>query len=356
MLTLSKTVATAAIVLAGFGAACHAAGSPEDSSAEIAEKLVSKSLPGGPGTIAVGTITHSDGACSEMTRFLEEELVDALFNANTGEYNIIERSQLSAIFRELELVYDGTIAPDTAVQIGDVKGVRGVVSGKITEYSDRILFRVRLINTADGTITSSSKSEFPITQPVRDLMQNRSRVLCGFDRQANVNEGNGPAPVQVIAVQPSQVATDIAPVGQYEGQGYTIGVRNLSFSKAKQEIAVALRIKNTSDKPISFSYITGSLSVTDDKGNNYLWKDLWSGLRSCGRGYAYTNCIDPKTERVTGIAAGKSAQLSFNVNAEGVDEPGLVSIGFEVVHNSDTSTNNDWQTASVGLFDLPVKK
>lgn len=265
---------TTAFALALIGAtASFAADSPEGSSAEIAKKLVTKTLPGGPGSIAVGSIAHSDGTCSELTRFLEEEMVDALFNANTGNYNIIERSQLNAIFRELELVFDGTIAPDTAVKIGQVKGVRGLVSGKITEYSDRILFRVRLINTKDGTIFSSSKSEFPITQPVRDLSKIRSRELCGY----SAAPASATASIQSTTAQTNATTTPSAvggPASAYEGNGYVVRVRNLSFAKNRNEIAVALRITNTSEKDMSFSYIKSTLAASDDNGNIFTWKDV----------------------------------------------------------------------------------
>lgn len=152
----------------------------------------------------------------------------------------------------------------------------------------------------------------------------------------------------------SGASQQFVPAFSYEGDGFNVALRNLSFSKKRDVIAVALRITNTSDKNISLSYIKSSLTVSDDKRSIFKWKDVWSGLRGCG-GYNYEDCVDSKSKQATGIKAGKSSQLTFNLSAGKVEKVGALTIGFEVVHNADTSQDCDWSTTSIGLFDLPVK-
>ena len=54
-----------------------------------------------------------------------------------GHFQVFERSQLSDIKDELALGSSGLISPDTAIKIGKLKGIEYIITGAVTEYSNK---------------------------------------------------------------------------------------------------------------------------------------------------------------------------------------------------------------------------
>jgi len=345
---LNKFLTTLALVGLCYNSAL-AAGSMQESAQEIAQSLVSETLPGGPGTIAIGSVVHGDGTCSALSSFLEEELVDAMFNAGSSGYSIIERSQLDAIFNELELVFDGTVTPETAIQIGQIKGVRGIISGRITSFSDRILFRVRLIDTESGTIFSSARSEFPITQPVSELMAERSRAYCGFSESATSSR-------ESTAYQSafSTLPITSSPLGTpYSGTELRVDATAVNFSQEDGNLTASLRITNTSSKPITISYINNSYSVADDRGNifQFTGSDFWQGVKICDSS-DYSRCVGQRDSDVTLILPGNAAQLNFSLSSRDASQIGVVSIALDLILGTDATDRSEWRVETVSILDI----
>lgn len=194
-------------------------------------------------TVGISTFTHGDGTCSSLSNYVTESVVDSLFNAGSSQLDIIERSQLSAIFREMELVFDGTIAPDAAKRLGEIEGVDAVVTGTLIQFGEVVKVQARLISTETGRLFATARSEFPSVGSVANMMAERSRKQCGFsglETGAGVTEKTAPAVVPGSVAQNSSVS--------FKNKFFTVVPSSVRLWDGEVGVSITLEIMNITDK------------------------------------------------------------------------------------------------------------
>jgi len=344
---------TTACVMMCLAGGAQAASSVDDSMDEIAAQIVERTRTDGNATIGISTFTHSDGTCSDLSNYVTEFIVDSLFNAGQGKIDIIERSQLSAIFREMELVFDGTIAPDAAKRLGEIEGVDALVTGSLTQFGEQVKLQARMISTQDGRLFATARSDFPSVGSVAQMMAMRSRAACGF----TTAEGDAPsAATQVVVMdgggQATAAPSPAALSRQFSSDVYDAEVSSIVYSKSKGETSFAIRFKNKSESTIALSYVPRSLSVSDGSGGFMSYKDKWSGLREC-RGLSYANqCNGSNPQYATTLPPGKVAQLNFLMQTEkDIDAP-RITLSIELLVTPDIKDNETYSVQSIGFYDM----
>jgi len=104
------------------------------------------------------------GTKSEETK-LGESVVEMLITAliNTGQFRVMERTQLSKIMEEQALGLTGVVDQETAVDVGKIVGVDAVVVGSVSYLGSMIELDARLVNATNGeaitAVSASSKGE-----------------------------------------------------------------------------------------------------------------------------------------------------------------------------------------------------
>ncbi|MEO1138875.1 MAG: FlgO family outer membrane protein [Pseudomonadota bacterium] len=349
---IAGVIAVGSVSLAGD---VMAASSVDDSLDEIAGQIVERTRTDGNATIGISTFTHSDGTCSDLSNYVTEFIVDGLFNAGQGKIDIIERSQLSAIFREMELVFDGTIAPDAAKRLGEIEGVDAVVTGSLIQFGEQVKLQARMISTQDGRLFATARSDFPSVGSVAQMMATRSRAACGFSAAAGAADA---AATQVVVVDTGggqtggQAQSLATPSRVFSSDVYDAEVSSLVYSKSKGEASFAVRFKNKSDNSISIAYMPNSISVADGSGGFMTYKDNWSGLRSCYAPSRMDLCNGSDPQYATTLAPGKIAQLNFRMQGEkDLDQPKM-SLAFEFVVTPNAEDNETYGVQSVGFYDM----
>lgn len=336
-----------------------AASSVDESLEEIAGQIVERTRTDGTATIGISTFTHSDGTCSDLSNYISEFIVDSLFNAGAGTIDIIERSQLSAIFREMELVFDGTIAPDAAKRLGEIEGVDALVTGSLIQFGEQVKVQARMISTQDGRLFATARSEFPSVGSVAQMMATRSRGACGFAEAAGGGEDTPTTQVVVVEggaggqATATQAGALVEPSRRYAADVYDAEVSTLIYSKSAGDATFAMRFKNTSENTIALAYMPESLSVADGQGGFMEYKGNWSGLRSCySENYLhYCNSSDPKYATV--LPPGKAAQLNFQMTGDkDVDDPRF-TLALELVVTPNVEEKESYAVQSLGFYDMP---
>lgn len=347
----------AAWVFAGIAGGVNAASSVDESLDEIATQIVERTRADGKATIGISTFTHSDGTCSDLSNYVSEFVVDSLFNAGQGKIDIIERSQLSAIFREMELVFDGTIAPDAAKRLGEIEGVDALVTGSLIQFGEQVKVQARMISTQDGRLFATARSDFPSVGSVAQMMGTRSRAACGFSTASGAAEPVTSTQVVVVDSAGGQVSAQRQSLAEpsriYSSDVYEAEVANLIYSKSKGETTFALRFKNTTENTIALAYMPKSMSVADGQGGFLAYKDNWSGLRSCYNAdyLNYCNSSDPKY--ATTLPPGKVAQLSFQMVGEKDIESPRFTLVMELVVTPNVEEKDSYTVQSLGFYDMP---
>ena len=332
------------------------ASSVDSSLDELASQIVERTSTEERPTIGISTFTHSDGTCTQLSNYVTEFIVDSLFNAGNGKIDIIERSQLSAIFREMELVFDGTIAPDTAKKLGEIEGVDAVVTGSLIEFGEVVKIQSRLIGTSDGRLFATARSEFPSVGSVAKMMANRSRAQCGFTdktgaQQVTATQETPAAPRQTQSGDASGSIADSSRL--FQSDVFDAQISTLVYSKSKGDYSFGIRFKNTADTTIVLSHFPGTLTVSDGQGGMLTYKSgSWSGIRTCYSENRLDLCNGSDPRYGTIIAPGKIAQLNFAMTGEkGIEAPQL-SIGLEQIVTPDYSDKDAYGVQSIGFYDL----
>jgi len=333
-------------------AAADVDGSLDEIAIQIVERTESRIGSTAPPSVAISTFTHGDGTCSQLSNYVTEFVVDSLFNAGQGNVEIIERSQLSAIFRELELVYDGTIAPDAAQRVGEISGVDALITGSLIEFGEEVKLQARLIATNDGKLFATARSDFPVVGTIGQMMAKRSRANCGFVKADGAPVETSEAPAQGSADKGSSTMATLSSSRLYESDIFVAAVSSIVYSKATGDASFAIRFQNTSDKDIGLSYMPSSLSATDGNGSFMELSKNWSGLRECYNTSAlgYCNTSDPKY--ATTLPAQKIAQLNFSMIAEKELVDPTITLAFELIVTPDTSEVASYDVRSVNFLDV----
>ena len=133
-----------------------------------------------PKKIAIATMVHGDGTCSDLSERASDKFQGALFRAKSSQTSVIDRRSLSAIFREQNLVEDGTVSPKGAAKIAEIEQVDAIVTGKMTRYGDDLEFVTTMLDARSGTVIGFAEADFRMAGRDEEMMKIRSLVRCGF--------------------------------------------------------------------------------------------------------------------------------------------------------------------------------
>jgi len=128
--------------------------------------------------LAISAFPHSDGSCSETSNYIVDELVLSIFT-ETQNLQIVERSQLQAVFDELALNQSGMVDLSSANELGKVLGVEALVVGSVTTLGDQLRIFARLIDTETGTVFAGAATTVLNTDTIKALAGNRTSG-CAF--------------------------------------------------------------------------------------------------------------------------------------------------------------------------------
>lgn len=113
---------------------------------------------------ATGGSAVDDAVCRGITDMLTTELV------KTGGFSVYERSQLEGVAREQSLAASGLVDTGTAVSLGRLAGVHGIITGAITEFTTKTSGGVLpLFGAGVGVAVGETKAKVSLDVRVVDV-------------------------------------------------------------------------------------------------------------------------------------------------------------------------------------------
>ena len=91
----------------------------------------------------------------QIGEIVAEWLITSL--ANTGRFEVVERSQLQKVLKEQQLGISGMINQETAAKVGELLGVKVIVSGSVIQIGNTYDVNARLISVQDGSIIKAER-------------------------------------------------------------------------------------------------------------------------------------------------------------------------------------------------------
>ncbi len=108
---------------------------------------------------------------------IAEWMINALYKSNA--YDLRERVLLKKILEEQELGMTGIIDKKTATKIGEMYGVKGIITGSVIKWGDIIYVNSRLIDTENGAILSASEVKTADINDIRNKIDELALIIIG---------------------------------------------------------------------------------------------------------------------------------------------------------------------------------
>jgi TolB-like protein len=91
----------------------------------------------------------------QVGEIVAEWLITSL--VNTGRFEVVERAQLQKILKEQQLGMTGMINQDTAAKVGELLGVKVIITGSVIQMGNNYDVNARLISVEDGSILRAER-------------------------------------------------------------------------------------------------------------------------------------------------------------------------------------------------------
>jgi len=91
----------------------------------------------------------------QMGEIIAEWLITSL--VNTGRFEVVERAQLQKIMKEQQLGMTGMINQETVAKVGELLGVKVIITGSVIQIGNTYEVNARLISVEDGSILSAER-------------------------------------------------------------------------------------------------------------------------------------------------------------------------------------------------------
>jgi len=133
------------------------------------------------GRIAGGTrlvVFNFKSSSPQLSEYIMEELT--VYFVNNGSFNMVDRSNLELLQREMAFQLSGEVSDETALSIGKKLGAQTIISGSIELFGDLFKLRIRAIAVENATI-----------QGIYTANIQRDRILTSLTGNSN-SGGNSP--------------------------------------------------------------------------------------------------------------------------------------------------------------------
>lgn len=116
---------------------------------------------------AISVIPFSAPPTDSILRPLGYAVADLLVSdlARSPALTVVERERMDAILRELDLVEQGRVEPQTAPRVGRLVGARRLVIGDLqASGSDQYVVRARIVDVIAGTVAEVTTASAPLAR------------------------------------------------------------------------------------------------------------------------------------------------------------------------------------------------
>lgn len=233
---------------------------------ELSQQIANKMSAKQKTTIAVVEFTDLQGNVTDFGRFLAEELITRLYDAE--RFKVIERQLLKKIIAEQKLSLTGVVDPTSAKQLGKILGVDAIVTGTITNLAQSLKVNARLISTETGEVFAVASTEVFKDESVMGLLTASSSSKATSDSTSKTESNK-----------------DRTSYKKVEAQSFTFELKQQCQKKDTTVICEVFVTNNDSDRHLwlrTRSY-PPTVRIVDDAGREYEVESIrFGGDRSSG--------------------------------------------------------------------------
>ena len=125
------------------------------------------------------------GLDPDMGKIVAEWLITAF--VKDGRFDVIERRLLESIINEHKLVMSGVVNPRNAEELGNLLGVKVIITGSIMKFHDVIEANARIIDVQNASIIAAESVKSSDAVKLEDLVkQMADQIISDFPLQGYV--------------------------------------------------------------------------------------------------------------------------------------------------------------------------
>jgi len=279
---IKKTILLLSLLLLNGPTLAEKASQLESELKLLANSIVENSVTAEKKAIAVLPFPNTNGTCTELSNYLVDELTNYMFQSAVGKVEIVERSQMDAIFSEIG---NDSLDPESLKKLGNVSGVEGLVIGKLTTIGNDLRINARIIATDSGKIFSSAAVSIARTAGVDELLSRsvRGGQTCGMNARSRggrskqvatmpVNNMRTMAPAMHNSTRPESAPHKKYKMGDFEFEG-----KMVKYEKDSVKAFVSITSKK---KKTGLLVMTPSPRLVDANYNS-IKGHVYSGVPYC---------------------------------------------------------------------------
>lgn len=231
----------------------------ETSIANMARDLSVVMKSKGVKKLAVVDFSDIRGYPSALDGFLAEELITQLMIVAPGDFNIVERRQLSRILEEQKLTSSALFDQDAIANVGKILGLDAIVTGTIADLGNEIKINARSIAIETAQVFAAAAFKVRKEGEVAELL----RQTAGPERGAAASSSGATRQVQ---------ASDVF----FENKLLRVLVAGVGVSPERDRATVSLVVENVSPSDLKLSILKRHTAVgcagglMDELGNHSL--------------------------------------------------------------------------------------
>jgi len=111
----------------------------------------------------------------QVGEIVAEWLITSL--VRTGRFDVVERAQLQKILKEQQLGLTGMLNQETAAKVGELLGVKVIITGSVIRLGNVYDVNTRLINVEDGSILKAEKIRGPGLDAIERMMDSLADAI-----------------------------------------------------------------------------------------------------------------------------------------------------------------------------------
>lgn len=236
-MTVSKRSALLAAALLALGLLSgfpsYAADDLETGIQEVAKQLSSAMVGGKVKKVAIVEFPDLNGYQSALGQFIAEELITQLsIGANAGQFDVVERRQLTRVLQEQELTDSSLFDAQSISKIGKILGIEAIITGSIADLGTDVKINARVISIETAKVFGAASAKVPKNDTVVGLM----RQSAGLAAQSGIASITGGARASSRPLQRAGIF--------FENNFLRIDVTSLTVSTEKKKAILSLMLHN----------------------------------------------------------------------------------------------------------------
>lgn len=152
-------------------------------------------------SIAIADFTNIDGTTCPLGKYLNEQLITALFMAQDRSFNIIDRSQLTRLMEEVKLRMDGLLDEENLPKLKRLKTIDIMIGGTWTITGPYLSLTAKAIEIETGNMVGLASGMVTYRPSMQKLCANRGITTGGTPGKTGEFSGGSSQRIADLLIQ-----------------------------------------------------------------------------------------------------------------------------------------------------------